>query len=168
LARRLVEAGVGLVQVNLGPMNHWDTHTDNFTRLRGELLPPLDRAVSALIEDLRARGLADDVLLVVTGEFGRTPRVGQQTTVANATGTGRDHWGGVFTTLVSGGGLKAGVVVGGSDRGGAYPATAGYTPADLAATVYLQLGIDAALEIRDPLGRPYRLNSGTPIAPLLA
>src|SRR5260370_1151300 len=77
---------------------------------------PFDRGVAALIEDLHARGLADDVLLIVTGEFGRTPRVGQRTTVANATSTGRDHWGGVFTTLVCGGGTRPGLVVGASDK----------------------------------------------------
>jgi uncharacterized protein (DUF1501 family) len=168
LARRLVEAGVGLVQVNLGVMNHWDTHSDNFTTLKNTLLPPFDRGVSALIEDLEARGLSDDVLLIVTGEFGRTPRVGQKTTVANATSSGRDHWGGVFTTLVSGGGTRPGLVLGASDKIGAYPASTSYTPADIAATVYCQVGIDPAQEARDMLGRPFRLNSGTPIAPLLA
>jgi Protein of unknown function (DUF1501) len=168
LARRLVEAGVGLVQVNLGVMNHWDTHNDNFTTLKNTLLPPFDRGVSALIEDLHARGLDDDVLLIVTGEFGRTPRVGQKTTVANATSSGRDHWGGVFSTLVSGGGTRPGLVLGASDKIGAYPATTSYTPADLAATVYHQAAIDPAQEVRDMFGRPFRLNSGTPIAPLLA
>jgi hypothetical protein len=168
LARRLVEAGVGLVQVNLGVMNHWDTHNDNFTTLKNTLLPPFDRGVSALIEDLHARGLADEVLLIVTGEFGRTPRVGQKTTVANATSSGRDHWGGVFTTLVSGGGTRSGLVLGASDKIGAYPATTSYTPADLAATVFRQAGIDPAQEVRDMFGRPFRLNSGTPIATLLA
>ena len=168
LARRLVEAGVGLVQVNLGVMNHWDTHNDNFRTLKETLLPPFDRAVSALIEDLGARGLSDDVLLIVTGEFGRTPRVGQMTTVANATSSGRDHWGGVFTTLVAGGGLASGRVVGASDRRGGEPASVGYTPADLAATVYRQVGIDPSREVRDALGRPFRLNNGTPIRDLLA
>src|SRR5262249_61443464 len=101
--------------------------------------PPFDRAVSALIEDLHARGLADDVLLVVTGEFGRTPRVGQQTTVANATSSGRDHWGGVFSTLLSGGGPRVGQVLGASHTVRAFPSSEAYTPADLAATVYRQL-----------------------------
>src|SRR5215217_7205615 len=120
--------------------------------------PPFDPGVPALIEDLHARGLADDVLVIVTGEFGRTPRVGQKTTVANATSSGRDHWGGVFTTLVSDGGTRPGLVVGASDKFGAYPASAGYTPADLAATVYRQVGIDPTQEARDMLGRPFRLN----------
>jgi hypothetical protein len=168
LARRLVEAGVGLVQANLGVMNHWDTHSDNFTRLKGELLPPYDQGVSALLEDLEARGLMDDVFVIVTGEFGRTPRVGQQTTVANATSSGRDHWGGVFTTLVAGGGTQPGQVLGASDRIGGFPATNGYTPADLAATVYRQLGINPERQVHDMLGRLFRLNSGTVIAPLLA
>jgi uncharacterized protein (DUF1501 family) len=168
LARRLVEAGVGLVQANMGPMNHWDTHNNNFKLLKETLLPPYDQAVSALLDDLDVRGLSDDVLVIVTGEFGRTPRVGQQTTVANATGSGRDHWGGVFTTLVFGGGTRGGQVIGASDRIGGFPTTAAYTPADLAATVYRQLGIDAHQEIPDMLGRPFRINRGTAIAPLLA
>lgn len=168
LARRLVEAGVGLVQANMGPMNYWDTHSDNFKRLKGELLPPYDQAVSALIEDLEARGLTDEVLVIVTGEFGRTPRVGQQTTVANATSTGRDHWGGVFTSLVCGGGTARGQVLGASDSHGGFPAGTGYTPADLAATVYRQLGIDASQELRDMFGRPFRINRGTVIVPLSA
>ncbi|GAC1340603.1 MAG: DUF1501 domain-containing protein [Isosphaeraceae bacterium] len=168
LARRLVEAGVGFVQVNLGVMNHWDTHSDNFTRLKNELLPPYDRGVSALIEDLDRRGIADEVILIVTGEFGRTPKVGQQTTVANATGNGRDHWGGVFTTLVYGGGLKGGQVLGSSDRIGAYPASNSYTPADLAATVFRQLGVQPRQEIHDVFGRPFILNEGTVIDALLS
>ena len=155
------------MQVNLGVMNHWDTHSDNFTRLKKELLPPYDRGVSALIEDLDRRGLTDDVILIVTGEFGRTPRVGQQTTVANATGTGRDHWGGVFTTLISGGGLKGGQVLGSSDRFGGYPASVAYTPADLAATVFRQLGVQPRQEIHDIFGRPFILNEGTVIDALL-
>jgi uncharacterized protein (DUF1501 family) len=149
-------------------MNHWDTHSDNFTRLKGELLPPYDQAVSALFEDLDARGLSDDVLVIVSGEFGRTPKVGQQTTVANATRTGRDHWGGVYTTLVYGGGTRGGQVIGSSDKIGGFPASSPHTPADLAATVYRQLGIDPAQEIQDMLGRPFRLNSGNVIAPLMA
>lgn len=168
LARRLVEAGVGFVQVNLGVMNHWDTHSDNFGRLKNELLPPYDRGVSALIEDLDRRGLADETILIVTGEFGRTPRVGLQTTVANAAPNGRDHWGGVFSTLVYGGGLKGGQVLGSSDRMGAYPASHPHTPADLAATVFRQLGVEPRQEIRDAFGRPFILNEGTVIDALLA
>src|SRR5262249_1844084 len=116
LARRLVEAGVGLVQVNLGVMNHWATHNDNFATLKNPLLPHIARAAAALHEDLDYLGRSDDVPLIVTGEFGRTPRVGQKTTVANASSTGRDHWGGVFTTLVFGGGTRPGRVVGASDK----------------------------------------------------
>jgi hypothetical protein len=94
--------------------------------------------------------------------------VGQQTTVANATRTGRDHWGGVYTTLVYGGGTRGGQVIGSSDKIGGFPASSPHTPADLAATVYHQLGIDPAQEIQDMLGRPFRLNNGNVIAALLA
>src|SRR5436309_13286127 len=85
LARRLVEAGVPIVQANMGRVQNWDTHSGNFKRLKDELLPPLDQAVAALLDDLRDRGLWDDTLVVLLGEFGRTPRI-------NANQGGRDHW----------------------------------------------------------------------------
>src|SRR5262249_24899718 len=107
LGRRLVEAGVPLEQVNLGESNGWDTHENNFGRLKDTLLPPFDRAVSALVDDLEARGLMDEVLVVVTGEFGRTPRVGVRVVKegAGAKPDGRDHWAHAFSLLAFGAGV---------------------------------------------------------------
>jgi hypothetical protein len=164
LGRRLVETGVPLVQVNLGDSNVWDTHTDNFTRLKDTLLPPFDAAVAALLDDLADRGLSDEVLVVVSGEFGRTPRVGMPIKGgAGATPTGRDHWPGVFSLLAFGAGVGRGQVLGASDRTGSYPASAAYTPADLGANVLAALGVDPAGEVRDATGRPLPMNTGTPI-----
>ena len=112
MARRLVEAGVRLVQVNLGKNSSWDTHKRNFVNLKDPLLPPMDRAVSALLDDLSSSGLLKNTLVIMTGEFGRTPKVN-----ANA---GRDHWGPVNTMLRAGGGVRGGHVIGASDRLGAY------------------------------------------------
>lgn len=164
LGRRLIEAGVPLVQVNLGESNVWDTHEKNFPRLREVLLPPFDRAVSALADDLEARGLLDEVLVVITGEFGRTPRIGVPIQGgAGAKPDGRDHWPGVFSLLALGAGVSRGRVLGASDRFAAAPAAASYTPADLAANVLGALGVDPRAEIRDPLGRPFPVNTGEPI-----
>jgi hypothetical protein len=164
LGRRLVEAGVPLVQVNLGESNVWDTHTDNFSRLKDILLPPFDRAVSALVDDLTARGLLDEVLVVVTGEFGRTPRIGMPIKGgAGATPTGRDHWPGVFSCLAFGAGVGRGEILGASDQTGSHPASLAYTPADLAASILRALGVDLDAVIRDPFGQPLRVNAGSPI-----
>ena len=165
LSRRLVEAGVPIVQVNMGRVQTWDTHSGNFKSLKESLLPPTDRGVAALLDDLEGRGLLDETLVVVTGEFGRTPRIGASTG-NNNTRDGRDHWASVFSALFAGGGVQGGQVIGQSDRIGAYPASRPYTPADLAATLYQSLGIDPATEVRDRLNRPIRLSSGEPIAPL--
>lgn len=164
LGLRLVEAGVSLVQVNLGDSNVWDTHENNFGRLRNILLPPFDRAVSALIEDLERRGLWDEVLVIVTGEFGRTPRVGQPIKGgAGAKPDGRDHWPGVFSLLAFGAGVGRGRILGASDRLAAFPKTPSYSPADLAANVLGALGVDASRMLTDALGRPFPVNSGSPI-----
>ncbi len=131
---------------------------------QGDPAPPFDRAVSALADDLGARGLLDDVLVVVTGEFGRTPRIGQPIKGgAGAKPDGRDHWPGVFSLLAFGAGVARGRVLGASDRLAASPASPAFTPADLAATLLQSLGVDPSGEIRDPLGRPYPVNSGIPI-----
>jgi hypothetical protein len=164
LGRRLIEAGVPLVQVNLGESNVWDTHTDNFTRLKNLLLPPFDRAVSVLLDDLTERGLMDEVLVVVTGEFGRTPRIGMPIKGgAGATPTGRDHWPGVFSLLAFGAGVGRGQVLGASDRQAAHPASASYTPADLGANILGALGVKPDAEIHDRFDQPFRVNAGTPI-----
>jgi uncharacterized protein (DUF1501 family) len=157
LARRLVEAGVSVVQANMGRVQNWDTHGDNFGRLKKQLLPPLDRGVAALLDDLEARGLLGQTLVVLLGEFGRTPRV---------INTGRDHWAPCFFGLFAGAGVRGGQVIGRSDRIGAYPVTTPFTPDDLGATVYHALGIEAEAEVRDRQGRPAQLNRGKVIQAL--
>jgi uncharacterized protein (DUF1501 family) len=165
LARRLVEAGVPIVQVNMGRVQNWDTHSGNFKRLKNDLLPPLDRGVSSLLDDLALSGKLDETLVVITGEFGRTPRVGANTGNVNGP-DGRDHWARAFTTVFAGAGVRGGQTIGQSDRIGAYPASRAFTPDDLAATVYRALGIDPATELTDRLARPIRLCRGEEIAAL--
>ena len=145
--------------------NVWDTHENNFGRLKGILLPPFDRAVSALVDDLERRGLWEEVLVIVTGEFGRTPRVGQPIKGgAGAKPDGRDHWPGVFSLLAFGAGVARGQVLGASDPLASFPRSAAvYSPADLAANVLEALGIDLTGTLTDALGRPFPVNSGTPI-----
>ena len=118
LARRLVTAGVPVVQVNMGRVQTWDTHSQNFKSLKNRLLPPLDRGVSALLDDLKVQGLLDETLVVVTGEFGARPRIGSSTGNAN-TRDGRDHWAAVFSAAFAGAGVRGGQTIGaiGSDRG---------------------------------------------------
>lgn len=159
LARRLVEAGVGLVTVNWARDDaFWDTHANNFGQLKRDLLPPFDRAFSALLEDLHTRGLLDETLVVCLGEFGRTPRINGQ--------AGRDHWAPCNSVVLAGGGVRGGQVVGASDRHAAYPATVPVTPDDLAATIYHALGIEPSFLIHDPLNRPYTLSGGTALVDL--
>jgi uncharacterized protein (DUF1501 family) len=157
LARRLVEAGVPVVQANMGRVQNWDTHGDNFPRLKDRLLPPLDQGVAALLDDLEARGLLDQTLVIMMGEFGRTPKISKQ---PGAKSPGRDHWAACFTGLFAGAGVRGGQVLGRSDKIGAYPATTPYAPDDLGATVYHVLGVDPATEVRDRQGRPVQLNRG--------
>lgn len=173
-ARRLVEAGVPLVTVfwqNDGITNvsvYWDTHSRNFIDLKTRLCPTTDQAFSALVEDLQARGMLDETLIIWTGEMGRTPRVGQSVPGGAGAGRdGRDHWPKVFTTVLAGGGIKGGVVHGSSDRLAAYPATNPTTPADLAATVYHSLGIDPHMQVTDKLNRPMTLCEGKVIEAVL-
>ncbi|ADV61350.1 protein of unknown function DUF1501 [Isosphaera pallida ATCC 43644] len=163
LARRLIEAGVPIVQVNLGEVQTWDSHGDIFRRLKNDLLPPTDQGLSALLDDLDARGLLDETLVVMVGEFGRTPRLGLS---AGATIPGRDHWPGVFSAVFAGGGVQGGQVVGKSDPIGAYPGSRPYAPADVAATVYDALAIPPHIEVRDRLNRPLHLITGKPIEAL--
>ena len=162
MARQLVEAGVSLVQVNLGNDESWDTHEAAFGVLRDFLLPPTDRAVSALIEDLSDRGLLDDVLIVMAGEFGRTPKVftfpGAETKLP-----GRDHWGAVQSVFFAGGGVRGGTVVGESDAIGGYPKSDPQTPENMAATIYEALGLPRTLVWKDKLDRPHQVYHGDPI-----
>jgi hypothetical protein len=165
LARRLVQAGVSIVQVNMGRVQTWDTHSSNFKSLKDRLLPPTDRGVSALLDDLSSNGLLDETLVIVSGEFGRTPRIGASTG-NNNTPDGRDHWSRCFSAAFAGGGVRGGQVIGASDRIGAYPASKPFRPADLAATVYHALGLDPTTELRDRLNRPIQLCDGAPIGDL--
>jgi hypothetical protein len=155
LARRLVEAGVSIVQANMGHVQNWDNHGAIFPTLQNRLLPPLDRGVSALIDDLETRGLLDETLVVMFGEFGRTPKVNKE--------AGRDHWGRAFFATFFGAGVKGGAVIGKTDKIGAAPVTPPYSPMDLGATIYQALGVDHDLEVRDQLKRPVKLNTGKPI-----
>jgi hypothetical protein len=164
LARRLIEAGTRAVSLAWAPDANatWDTHGNNFTKLKNELLPQLDRAVSTLLGDLDARGMLERTLVVVMGEFGRTPKI-------NANGAGRDHWNFCYGLLLAGGGIKAGHVHGASDRIGAFPSRNPVFPADIVATIYRCLGIPADLELRDRLNRPFTLVPwGNVIGELLA
>ncbi len=162
LARRLIEAGVRFVTVHDGQHNgqlaNWDAHENVFGRLKNDLLPPADRALSALVEDLEARGLLDSTLVISMGEFGRTPKI-------NAS-AGRDHWPFCYSVVLAGGGVRGGVTYGGSDKLGAYPDFDGVTPGDLAATLFDRFGLDPASEIRDLTGRPYKIADGQPIRSL--
>ncbi|MCC7420775.1 MAG: DUF1501 domain-containing protein [Planctomycetaceae bacterium] len=153
LARRLVEAGVPLVTVNWQRDDaYWDTHADNFNLHKKTLLPNFDRGFSALLDDLADRRLLDETLIVVLGEFGRTPKIN-----ANA---GRDHWAPCNTVVLAGGGVPGGQVYGASDRSAAFPARNPILPEDLAATIYHLLGVDPELPIHTPDGRRLALSSG--------
>jgi Protein of unknown function (DUF1501) len=163
VARRLIEAGVPVVQATMGIVQTWDTHVGNFPRLKNDLLPPLDRAVSTLLDDLASRGLLDETLVVMLGEFGRTPRIHP---LKPGDVPGRDHWPAVFPAVFAGGGVVGGQVIGKSDKLGAYPTSKSFGPPDLAATVYHALGVDPETELRDRLGRPLRLCSGDVMTPL--
>ena len=157
MARRLVEAGVRCVTVN---HSNWDTHDNNFVVLKKELLPMFDSGISTLFRDLADRGMLKTTLIVITGEFGRTPRVNNR--------AGRDHWGPGFTVILGGGGLAGGRVVGSSDKWAQKPADNPYGPEDLAATVFHQLGINPKLIFHTPEGRPVpAVNDGRVIRELI-
>ena len=160
MARQLVAVGVGLVQVNLGNNETWDTHEAAFPNLKNQLLPPLDRAVSALLDDLDASGQLSETLVVMGGEFGRTPRI---STIPGASLPGRDHWGACQTVFLAGGGTQGGTVVGSSDETGAYPASAPQHPENLAATIYEALGLSRSVSWDDVTGRPHLLYDADPI-----
>jgi len=158
LARRLNEAGVPIVQVNMGRVQNWDNHGKIFPTLKDRLLPPLDQGVAALLDDLEASGRLSETLVAMFGEFGRTPKINAQ--------AGRDHWGPCFFALFAGAGVHPGQVIGRSDADGGYPATRAYSPNDLAATIYHLLGVEPETLVRDRIGRPIRLNTGSVIEPL--
>lgn len=162
LARRLRQAGVPVVQVNGGRAQAWDHHSNIFPTLQ-KMLPPLDQGLAALLDDLSTLGLLDETLVVLLGEFGRTPKISSP---RGGGVPGRDHWGNCFFGLFAGAGVHGGQVIGKSDKLGALPLTEPYSPDDVGATIYRTLGIDTDSEIVDRFGRPLRLNLGSPIDPL--
>ena len=161
LGRRLVEAGVRLVQVNWIRIleQGWDTHNDNFNALKNNLLPPTDQALAALFDDMNASGLLKETLVIVMGEFGRSPKI----TVANA---GREHWPFVFTILMAGAGLPGGRVYGASDKIGGYPTEKPIRPGELAATVFHALGVDPASQVLTSQDRPWTICDDKPVLDL--
>jgi hypothetical protein len=160
LARRLVEAGVPFVTTVNGQSIVWDTHEDNFNRLKDRLVPPMERAFAALLDDLDERGLLDTTLVIWMGDFGRTP-------IINAK-AGRDHWPQCYTVVLAGGGIRSGQVVGESDATGAVPCERPVAPADIHATIFAALGHDPrAIAYRNADGRPMPLSTGEPIRELL-
>lgn len=164
MAFRLVEAGVNLVQVNLGNNETWDTHGDSFVRFKDKLFPPTDRAISALLDDLESIGMLDDTMIVMAGEFGRTPKL--STLSESYSGPGRDHWGAVQTVFFAGGGVPGGTIIGSSDKWAAYPADHPQKPENMAATIYQSLGIPSTAAWRDELDRPHHVYHGDPISGL--
>jgi hypothetical protein len=174
MARRLVEAGVSLVTVNWedetkidGVNTCWDTHQNNFAKLKDLLCPMFDQAFPTFIEDLHQRGLLETTLVVALGEFGRTPKLGQFTQSANTQKTGRDHWPHAFTAILAGGGVRGGQVYGATTSNGGYVADKPVTPADLAATILYHLGIDHTQRYEDEFQRLHnRLSDGEPVRDL--
>jgi len=163
LARRLIEAGTRVACISWAPDANatWDTHGDNFNKLKNQLLPQLDRAVGSLVSDLAERGRLEKTLVVVMGEFGRTPKINGA--------RGRDHYNFCYSLLLAGGGIKPGYVHGSSDKNGAFPKSQPVVPAEIVATIYQCLGISGDMELHDRLQRPFQLVPwGNPIRDLLA
>jgi hypothetical protein len=165
MSRRLVESGVSIVRINWTRIadkpnqGGWDTHNSHNQACKDFLMPMMDQAYSALLQDLEQRGLLDETLVVWLGEFGRTPRF-------NSNG-GRDHWGKVFSIAMAGGGIRGGVVHGSSDRDAAFPVEGKVEPRDVIATIFHCLGYPAETEIRDSLGRPFPISRGEVIQQIL-
>ena len=161
LGRRLLEHGVPIVNVNWHQdrRNFWDTHGNNFNRLKRDLIPPADMALTALLTDLEDRNMLDDTLVVWVGEFGRNPQI-------NPKNAGREHWPYCYSGLFAGGGIRGGALFGESDKHAAYPMADAVSPHDMMATVYHALGIPANQILHDELQRPHQLYAGTPIKPL--
>lgn len=158
MARRLIEAGVNLVQVNLGKNSSWDTHRRNFINLKRNLFPYFDQSVSALLDDLAESGLLETTLVIVMGEFGRTPKINKD--------AGRDHWGPANSALFAGAGVQGGSIIGATDKLAAYVTENKQTPENVAATIYNTLGIPRESQWLDFDGRPHELYRGEPIADL--
>lgn len=161
LARRLIEAGITLVQLNWfrepNQGNGWDVHWGLEEELKNQLMPPMDQGYAALLEDLHQRGLLNETLVLWMGEMGREPKLSY---VPPHAAPGRNHWGGVFSVALAGGGVRGGHVFGASDKNGAYPKDGAVTPGDLSATLFQSLGINPESEIRDQLDRPHPVSRG--------
>lgn len=162
LARRLIEAGVPMVNVSYchTPSGSWDTHSKNFTKMKESLAPTLDAALHGLFTDLQERGLLDEVLVVVNAEFGRTPTINKN--------AGRDHWPWVYSLALAGAGVRPGTIYGESDKSAAYPSESPRTQADFAATLYHLLGIPADTVLHDQTERPHQLVIGQPVREILS
>ena len=156
LARRLVEMEIPVIQANMGHVQMWDTHVNHFPRLR-TMLPALDNGLSALLDDLKDRGLLETTLVVCVGEFGRTPTISP---LPKQKVPGRHHWAAVYSALFAGGGTLPGQIIGASDNIGGHPITTPYHPNDMGATIYDALGIDPTTIVHDRLDRPVHLNTG--------
>ncbi|MBA4188038.1 MAG: DUF1501 domain-containing protein [Planctomycetaceae bacterium] len=162
VARRLVEAGVGCVTVPWTfkqSEQNFDTHSKHFPKMKDKLLPVVDRAFSALLEDLTGRGMLDSTLVGWTGEFGRSPKING--------GGGRDHWGRVYSTVLAGAGIRGGQVIGRSDKNGGLPADDPVHVSDFFATMYQALGYTSASAVHDTSGRPHHFMQGRPLAKLV-
>ena len=163
LSRRLVEAGVPIIQATMGIVQTWDTHVDNWGRLKNTLLPQLDKGLAALMDDLARTGLLESTLVMVMGEFGRTPNV---SSLPGAEHPGRDHWAHAYSGLFAGAGVRGGQVIGQTDANAAYPISRSFSPADVCTTLFESLGVDHSAVLMDPLGRPNHLLNGEVIDPL--
>ncbi|HUQ71873.1 MAG TPA: DUF1501 domain-containing protein [Planctomycetaceae bacterium] len=165
LGRRLIEAGVPFVTIYSPVANidepSWDTHLNNFPRLRDQLLPPFDQALATLLDDLQQRGMLDETLLVISTEFGRTPEVGARRSNNANNSTGRDHWPGCYSILLAGAGVAGGTYYGASDRFGWAPKEQPVHVGDFAASLLDAFGIDPQQTVRDALGRPHQLTEGS-------
>ncbi len=162
MARRLVEHGVPLVSVNWhnDGKNFWDTHGNNFKRLKNDLIPPADQALSALLIDLEQRGLLDETIIAWVGEFGRKPQI-------TANNAGREHWPFCYSGILAGGGIRPGVVYGASDNHAAYPTSDPVTPQDFATTILHAMGLPTQAILLDREARPHRITSGRVLHELL-
>ena len=165
LARRLVEAGVPIVQATMGIVQTWDTHVDNWGRMKNTLLPQLDQGLAALMDDLSSSGLLQDTMVVVMGEFGRTPKI---STLPGQTVPGRDHWAHAYSALFAGAGIRGGQTLGETDSIAAYPLSRSWSPADAGTTILNSLGVPHEAMVSDPLGRPNHLLNGEVIEPLFS
>lgn len=165
LSRRLIEAGVPIVQATMGIVQTWDTHVDNWGRLKKTLLPQLDQGLAALMDDLASSGLLDQTLVIVMGEFGRTPKI---STLPGEKIPGRDHWAAAYSGLFAGAGVRGGQVVGQTDYKAAFPISQAWSPADVCTTIFKALGVSHDAILKDPLDRPHHLLNGKVIWPLFS